>query len=87
MQHDDYQDTIAAPRRQPMPFEPRWYKGSVANCSGGCRQGRDECPTRDACRVPIMDDEDGPMEFIAYTLVAVAFVLVAAGVLGLMFLL
>ena len=41
--------------KEPMPFEPIWYqrRASVALCGGACRQGRDKCPTPDACRLPV----------------------------------
>lgn len=44
-------DPMAQPRRQPMPFEPIWYRTGVAMCSGACDQGRQPCSTPDACRL------------------------------------
>ena len=34
-------------------FPPARYKNTTPACTAGaCRQGRDPCPTPDACRVP-----------------------------------
>jgi hypothetical protein len=82
----EFQDTMAMPRRQsaPMSFEPAWYRRGVATCGGVCHQGRNECPTPDACR--LADDSDfGALEgltrgsgWIALSWAVVAVVAVAA---------
>jgi hypothetical protein len=54
----EFRDTIPVQRREPMPFEPLWYRRRcVAACYGVCDQGNKSCPTRDACRLP-EDSED-----------------------------
>lgn len=55
----EFRDTIPVQQRaKGMPFEPVWYRRRcVAACYGACDQGRRECTTPDACRLPA-DDED-----------------------------
>lgn len=57
----EFRDTIPVqPRREPMPFEPLWYRrrNCVAACYGACDQGKRDCPTRDACRIPADEESD-----------------------------
>jgi hypothetical protein len=62
----EFRDTIPVQRREPMPFEPLWYRrrAAVAMCrADACEQGHKPCPTPDACRRAA---EDGDSEFGAF---------------------
>lgn len=54
--------TAPPARPEPMPFEPAWYRRSVAACYGACEQGEKTCPTPDACRIPAEDSDFGALE-------------------------
>ena len=59
----EFRDTIPVQRPEPMPFEPLWYRRRcVSACYGQCEQGRRECHTPDACRLP-EDSGFGSIEF------------------------
>ena len=82
---DDFPDTIIAPRRQPMPFEPASYRAAMCKADA-CRQGREPCATPDACRLASEDAEDsefGALEGLArggrYIVAAWAFIAAVAG--------
>ena len=55
----EFRDTIPVQRPEPMPFEPLWSRrrNCVAACYGQCEQGRRECNTPDACRLPAKDED------------------------------
>lgn len=72
--------TDAPARPEPMPFEPAWYRRSVAACYGQCEQGDKDCPTPDACRLPADDSEFGALEGLtrSFPLVMFAWACIAA---------
>ena len=59
----EFLDTVPVQRREPMPFQPAWYRrrNCVAACYGACDQGHKTCPTPDACRLP-EDSEFGAFD-------------------------
>lgn len=78
----EFHDTIPVQRREPMPFEPSWYRRRcVAACYGACNQGHNACPTPDACRLA-EDAQFGALTGIvkSWTWIAAAWVFIFAAV-------
>ena len=67
----EFRDTIPVQRREPMPFEPLWYRrrNCVAACYGQCEHGNKACPSPDACRLPAEDEDSefGALEGLVHT--------------------
>ena len=84
MTTEEFPDTIIAPRRATMPFEPASYRAAMCKADA-CRQGRDKCVTPEACRLAAedSDSEFGALESMVrgsrYFVAAWAFIAACAG--------
>ena len=80
----DFPDTIIAPRRATMQFEPASYRAAMCKADA-CRQGRDKCETPEACRLAAEDSDSafGALEAMVrgsrYLVAAWAFIAAVAG--------
>jgi hypothetical protein len=81
---DEFVDTIAVQRAEPMDYIPSWYSPpTFARCTAdACSQGRKPCPCPDACRAQSWD-EDTSRDMLGRLLLAAGIVGVIAVVVAL----